>query len=80
MGRVRVLGDTKCTNPNTSTLDTQRGTQTVDLGLERRWTRNSWMRRVRASVQVENVLDRALYDKCGLPQAGRTARVGFTLG
>jgi iron complex outermembrane recepter protein len=80
MGRLRVLGATRCTNPDLGSLQTQSGAQTVDIGVERRWASSRVMRALRASLTVENVLDRALYDKCGLPQAGRTLRLGFTIG
>lgn len=80
MGRVRALGATRCTNPDLGTLQTQAGAQALDLGLERRWPSSRLMRALRASLSVENALDRALYDKCGLPQAGRTVRLGFTIG
>lgn len=78
-GRMRMVGDTRCTNPDTNRLDTQRGATAADVGVERRWLRGSAMR-LRSLVQVENVGNKALYDKCGLPQAGRTMRIGFTIG
>jgi iron complex outermembrane receptor protein len=77
--RARALGATQCTNPDSNRLDTQAGAATADLGAERRWLSRGLLR-LRASLQVENVLDKALYDKCGLPQAGRTVRVGVTIG
>ncbi|MBX3134242.1 MAG: TonB-dependent receptor [Gemmatimonadaceae bacterium] len=80
MARVRALGATRCTNPDLGSLQTQAGAQALDLGLERRWPSSRLTRALRASISVENVFDRALYDKCGLPQAGRTARFGFTVG
>lgn len=78
-GRMRALGATRCTNPDTNTLETQSGATTADLGAERRWTTRGLLR-IRTMLHVDNVLDRALYDKCGLPQAGRTLRLGVTIG
>lgn len=78
LARVRSLGDTRCTNGDT--LERQAGATAVDLGLERTWFGAGLFRRLRGTLQVENALDRAIYDKCGLPQAGRTLRVGLTLG
>jgi iron complex outermembrane receptor protein len=78
-GRLRALGATRCTNPDTGRLDTQGGAATADVGVERRWLHRGALR-LRALVQLDNALDRALYDKCGLPQAGRTLRLGFTIG
>jgi hypothetical protein len=78
-GRLRAVGATRCTNPDSGRLDTQRGATTTDVGVERRWRSRAGIA-LRALLQLENVSDRALYDRCGLPQAGRTLRLGFTLG
>lgn len=75
--RLRVVGATRCTNPNTSTLDTQDGARALDLGVQRRWGASRALGAITAALQVENLADVAIYDKCGLPQAGRTLR--FTL-
>lgn len=80
MGRLRMLGETRCSNPDTGTLDRQAGATTVDVGLDRRWARGLFGAALRLSLQLENALDQPLYDKCGLPQAGRTLRFGLTLG
>ncbi len=77
--RARAVGATRCTNPDSGSLDTQNGAQVVDLGLTRSW-QSRVAGRLRAAVHVDNTFDRALYDKCGLPQAGRTLRFGLTLG
>jgi iron complex outermembrane receptor protein len=52
----------------------------VGTGVDRGWPVVSrlWTR-LTASVQVENVLDAAVYDQCGLPQPGRTLRFGIAL-
>lgn len=79
--RVRAVGATRCTNPNTNSLQTQRGAQAVDVGVERRWGSAARMfGLVTASLQLENAFDAAIYDKCGLPQVGRTLRFGLRLG
>ena len=78
--RVRALGESRCTNPATGTLDRLAGASAVDVGAERSWRGAGLFSRIRAMLQVENVYDVRIYDKCGLPQAGRTVRVGFTLG
>jgi iron complex outermembrane receptor protein len=80
MLRLRAQGDTRCTNPVTGRLDRQRGAQALDVGVERRWTPRGLLRRARLLFLVENVFDRAVYDKCGLPQPGRTARMGISVG
>ena len=78
--RARVLGATRCTNVETGSLAEQPGAQAFDLGVERRWSAARGLGPVMAGLQVENVLDRALYDRCGLPQAGRTLRFVFRIG
>lgn len=78
--RFRALGATRCTVPDSGTLETQPGARTVDLGVERGWGASRVMRALRVALQVENALDQPLYDKCGLPQVGRTFRLGITLG
>lgn len=79
--RLRALGATRCMNPDTNALQSQRGGQVVDLGVERRWGSAARVfGLVTASLQLENAFDAALYDKCGLPQVGRTLRFGLRLG
>jgi len=78
--RLRALGNTRCSTGETGRLDTQRGAQVLDVSAERRWIPTGFLRRARVLFLVENVLDRAIYDKCGLPQPGRTARLGISVG
>jgi iron complex outermembrane receptor protein len=53
----------------------------LDGGLERQWRRGRGLPvRIRLSLDVENATDAALYDQCGLPQPGRTLRMGIELG
>jgi iron complex outermembrane receptor protein len=56
----------------------------VDVGLDREWhlggaNATGLLRRLRASLALDNVADAAVYDQCGLPQPGRTLRFGVTL-
>lgn len=79
--RVRALGATRCTNPDSNLLERQDGAQAVDLGVERRWGNSARMfGRITAALQLENAFDAAIYDKCGLPQAGRTLRLSLRFG
>jgi iron complex outermembrane receptor protein len=80
LARLRAQGETQCSNPASGGLVGQPGAQAVDLGLERRWTPPGFLRRARLLFLLENVFDRAVFDKCGLPQAGRTARLGLSFG
>ncbi len=78
--RVRHVGSSSCLNPDTNQRDRQAAATAIDLGLERRWASRGWWQLVRALVAVDNVGDRAVFDQCGLPQAGRTFRVGLGIG
>lgn len=78
--RVRFAGATRCTNPDTSALERQAGAEALDVGIEKRWAMTRAFGRLAAGLQVENVFDRAFFDKCGLPQAGRTLRLTIRVG
>jgi iron complex outermembrane receptor protein len=53
----------------------------ADVGATRSWTlrsaARSLFRTLRLSLTLDNVADAAVYDQCGLPQPGRTLRLGF---
>ncbi|MFN2315355.1 MAG: TonB-dependent receptor plug domain-containing protein [Gemmatimonadales bacterium] len=50
------------------------------LALTREWRVNRWrLGTIRALLAVENLSDATVYDQCGLPQPGRTVRVGVEL-
>jgi iron complex outermembrane receptor protein len=52
----------------------------LDGAVEREWRRGRGLPvRIRLSLDVENATDAALYDQCGLPQPGRTMRMGIEL-
>jgi iron complex outermembrane receptor protein len=78
--RVRFAGATRCTNPDTSALEKQAGAEALDLGVEKRWAMTRTFGKLAAGLQLENVFDRAYFDKCGLPQAGSTLRLTFRVG
>lgn len=78
--RLRFAGATRCTNPDTSALERQAGAEALDLGVEQRWATTRLFGKLAAGLQLENVFDRAFFDKCGLPQAGRTLRLTLRLG
>jgi iron complex outermembrane receptor protein len=78
--RVRSVGATRCSIPGSGTLESQAGGEALDVGLERRWTTTRLFGRLTAALQMENAFDAPIYDKCGLPQAGRTLRLTLRLG
>jgi iron complex outermembrane recepter protein len=80
IARVRNAASTSCVGSTAGSRIAQPGATTLDLGLNRQFAARGWADRVRAQVMLDNVLDAALYDQCGLPNPGRTLRVGVTLG
>lgn len=79
--RVDHAGRQYCVNP-----DTQHN-QAIDAqtwsggGVERAFSlgRGNAFSRLVASLAVDNLTDGAIYDQCGLPQPGRTLRLGLSL-
>ncbi|MCU0635483.1 MAG: TonB-dependent receptor [Gemmatimonadaceae bacterium] len=78
--RARYIGASSCLNPDTNRRDRQGAATAIDLGVERHWSLPGWTQRLRALVAVDNVGDRAVFDQCGLPQPGRTWRIGLGVG
>jgi iron complex outermembrane receptor protein len=78
---VRYTGSQMCVHPDLERevkLDPQ---TSGDVGVARSWTlrdaARTLFRTLRVSLMLDNVADAAVYDQCGLPQPGRTLRVGF---
>jgi iron complex outermembrane receptor protein len=78
--RVRHVSSTSCLGVQPGTRVVQEGATALDVGAERGWTLAGVTRRLRAMVMLDNVLDAAVYDQCGLPQPGRTLRIGVSMG
>lgn len=78
--RVRHVSSTSCLGPQPAVRLVQAGATALDVGAERGWTLAGFTRRLRAMVMLDNVLDAAVYDQCGLPQPGRTLRIGVSMG
>lgn len=82
-GRVggRYTGSQMCVHPDLEReveLDAQLSS---DVGVSRSWSigsaARSLFRTLRLSLSLDNLANAAVYDQCGLPQPGRTLRVGF---
>jgi outer membrane receptor protein involved in Fe transport len=79
---ARHVGRQYCQHPDLG-RQVELTAQTIgDAALTRTFTmrRSGLLRRLTTLLAMDNVADRAAYDQCGLPQAGRTVRVGLTLG
>jgi iron complex outermembrane receptor protein len=88
LAMVRFTGRQFCVNPDVGrqvALDRQTMVNAVIL---RDWTlvraepggrRRGLLRTLRAQLGLDNVADAAVFDQCGLPQPGRTLRLGLEL-
>ena len=82
----RYTGRQYCIDPNVagrfdSVDDTVRG----DVGVERafslvRGTSRALLRTIRVSAMVDNIANALIYSQCGLPEPGRTLRLGIEIG
>ena len=77
---VRFSGTQYCIHPDEGREVTLKGRARADAGVERSWSLigRAW-HSFRLLLVAENILDAVLYDQCGLPQPGRTVRLGFAL-
>jgi iron complex outermembrane receptor protein len=76
---LRVTGAQYCVHPDLG-YQVRLGAQSIgDVGVSRTVTGRGIFRAMRALFSVDNVTDATVYDQCGLPQAGRTVRVGLEL-
>jgi iron complex outermembrane receptor protein len=78
---ARYTGSQMCVHPDLEReveLDPQ---ASADVGVTRSWTlrgaARTLLRTLRLSLTLDNIADAAVYDQCGLPQPGRTLRLGF---
>jgi iron complex outermembrane receptor protein len=81
----RYTGRQYCLNPNVAgQVDSIDGTARGDIGIERAWSvareaGRALFRSVRVSAMVDNVADTLIYSQCGLPEPGRTLRIGVEI-
>lgn len=78
---ARYTGRQYCLNAETQNEMTLTAQTETDLAVERRFALagRGALRGFRALLSLDNVSDAVVFDQCGLPQAGRTLRVMFTL-
>lgn len=77
---LQHLGSQYCVNPETD-RDVSLAPQTVvGATAQRRWRfGGSGVRAIRVLLGLDNVMDAAAYEQCGLPRAGRTLRLSVTV-
>lgn len=76
---ARYVGAQYCVHPDLS-RDVRLGAElSGDLGVERSWSLGRaaglLFQMLRTTLTMDNVTDAAVYDQCGLPQAGRMVRL-----
>jgi iron complex outermembrane receptor protein len=78
--RGRHTGRQTCINPDSSAEVELDGAQRIDAEVSRSWqVRGAWTSALEVAVGADNLSDEAIYDQCGLPQAGRTFRLQVRL-
>lgn len=77
---IRHTGRQFCQHPDQVELVELSAQAAGHLALTREWRGNRWrLGTIRALLAVDNLSDATVYDQCGLPQPGRTVRVGLEL-
>lgn len=83
LAAARYTGSQVCVHPDLGSdveLDAQ---LSGDVGVARSWTLSraarGLLRTLGVTLMLDNIADTAVYDQCGLPQPGRTLRLGFDL-
>ena len=73
---TRFVGRQLCQNPEVGGQQSIDGSRYLDLGLRRAFgAEGGGLRRVEASVRLNNATDAVVLDQCGLPQPGRTLQL-----
>ncbi len=77
---VRHTGDQYCVHPDLGTDIELNGKTGIDVGLRRNWHVGAGLwSAIRTTVSLDNIADAAVFDQCGMPQPGRTVRVGIEM-
>jgi iron complex outermembrane receptor protein len=80
---ARHVGAQYCVDPAAAGQTRLRGRTAGDVALSRSWTLagagRALVSALHATVSLDNVSGAAVYDQCGLPQPGRTLRLGLEL-
>ncbi len=79
--RFEYTGNQFCVHPEMGT-DVELGSSgRIDVATRRSFqvSRRGFWRRLAVSLSLDNLTDSVAYDQCGMPQAGRTFRVGLEL-
>jgi len=77
---VRHTGDQFCVHPDLDADVELDGKTRLDVGIRRDWRIGEGMwSAIRTTVSLDNAADTAVFDQCGMPQPGRTVRLGIEM-
>jgi iron complex outermembrane receptor protein len=78
---LNYKGAQYCLHPDLGQNVKLRARTSTDASLARELTvrRTGLLSRLRAVLAIDNAFDTAIYDQCGLPEPGRTIRLGMSL-
>jgi iron complex outermembrane receptor protein len=77
---VQHTGDQFCVHPELDADVELQGKTRLDFGLRRDWQIGTGMwSAIRTTVSLDNAADTAVFDQCGMPQPGRTVRLGIEM-
>jgi len=78
---LNYFGSQYCVNPETTRDESLAAQAVASVTAARGWRLRSGgvFQRLRLLLGVDNIGDRAVYEQCGLPQAGRTVRLSISL-
>ncbi len=80
-GDLRFVSEQRCENPEIGRLQRLPASRMVDVSLRRSWSirQGGALSRLEAAASLRNLADAAVFDQCGLPQAGRTFQIRFRI-
>jgi iron complex outermembrane recepter protein len=78
---INYIGSQYCVNPETTRDQSLAAQAVASVTAQRAWSLRSGgvFKRIRLLLGVDNLGDRAVYEQCGIPQAGRTLRLSLSL-
>ena len=78
---LNYKGAQYCLHPDLGQNVKLRARTSTDASVAREFTvrRTGLLSRLRGALSIDNAFDTAIYDQCGLPEPGRTIRLGMSL-
>lgn len=74
---IQHTGDQYCVHPDENADVPLDGKTRIDVGMRRSFRiGDGFWSAIRTTVSLDNLSDTAVFDQCGMPQAGRTVRFG----